>query len=91
MGAHPFSRAGETQIFLGGGLDIDLRGSDAAGRRDVLLHLRDKILELWPLRDDGGVNVGNRVALLAEQLHHMAQKLQAVRPGIARVGVREDP
>ena len=57
MSRHAGAVPGEAQAFLRGGLDIDLRGSDAAGRRDVLLHLRDKILELWPLRDDGGVDV----------------------------------
>ena len=91
MAGHAFPRAGETQLFLGGGLHIHPLRVQTQGGSNVFFHPTDVILQLGLLGNHGHVDVAHPVALLRYLLSHDVQQHQRIRPLILGVGVRKMP
>ena len=91
MGGDALLGAGEAQLLLGGGFHVHLVRLHLHPGGQVVPHFFDIGGQLGLLGQNGGVHVAHLVPLLLQQLHHMVQQLQAVRPRVGRVGVREVP
>lgn len=62
MGGHAGAVAGEAQVLLGGGLDVDAAGADVQGGGQVLLHLPAVGADFRGLGDEGGVDIHHLVS-----------------------------
>ena len=89
MGGYAGAVAGEPELFLSRGLYADLAGLQAGGAGDVRAHFVYIGREPGPLRYDRGVDVGDGISLRAQDARNLGQELEAARPGVALVRVRE--
>ena len=86
--AEPLS--GEAKLLLGRCLDAHAVKLRAHRLREYLTHLLYIRRKLRSLRDNGAVDVSDRIAVLADNARHLAQQLYAVRAEKTVVIVRED-
>ena len=82
-------RPGKAQALFRRGLHIHLFYADAQGISNVLPHLLDMRSHLRLLGDDRRIDILNKICFLRDQLSDMGQQLQAVRPLIGRIVIRE--
>ena len=89
MGGDAFAGAGKAEAFFGRRLDADVSDIGAQRIGNIPAHLRDIRRKLWPLGDDGRVEIAEAVSGLCQSPADLAQQLHAVRAEIAVVVIRE--
>ena len=89
MHGNAFLTPGETQLFGGGGLDVDLIQRDLQILGNALTHVLDMRGHLRRLGYDGGIDIADAVALGLDQAKHMTQQHTAIGALERRVIVGE--
>ncbi len=79
----------KAKAFLGGCLDADGGYGNTADSGNILTHLVDVGRKLRLLCKDYSVEISHGIAVFVNELHHMPQKLQTVRPLVTGIGVGE--
>ena len=87
VGGHAGAVAGEAQVLLGGGLDVDAAGADVQGGGHVFLHLPAVGADLRGLGDEGGVDIHHPVSGAGQGIADPGQQHQAgdVQKGVVAV------
>ena len=89
VGGDAFFAACEAEALGGGGFDVDGCWRDVHEWGERLLDMVDVWAYLGALGADGGVDVGDGVAVVGEEADDVAEEELAVDAGIGGVGVGE--
>ena len=85
MAGHAAAVAGEAQVFLRGGLHIDLRHIQSQHPCNIVRHRRNVIFQLGPLSNHRHIDISHFVAGIGHFLTHNPQKFQRIRTFIGRI------